>query len=132
VVLVRSRVPRTGAAFARAGAEVPRVRSRADYDGGARLTRLLAGRERHCRPRRGRRAGRTSRVRAGVRAVRRRGAGGARVGGIAALRLAVTRVWRLAEPGAGGCLESIGSSRRHFADSARPMEGTAFPESYPG
>jgi hypothetical protein len=31
----RSHVPRTGAAFAR-GAEVPRVRSRADYDGGAR------------------------------------------------------------------------------------------------
>src|ERR1035441_3142230 len=42
-VLVRSCVPRTDAAFAR-GAEVPRVRSRADYDGGARrgarLTRL--------------------------------------------------------------------------------------------
>jgi len=49
----------TGAAFAR-GAEVPRVRSRADYDvvaRGARLTRLLAGRERRCRPRRGHRAG---------------------------------------------------------------------------
>jgi hypothetical protein len=45
----------TGAAFARR-AEVPRVRSRADYDGGPRLTRLLAGRERRCPPRRGRRA----------------------------------------------------------------------------
>ena len=43
------------------GAEVPRVRSRADYDGGARrgahLTRLLAGRERRCQPPRSRRAG---------------------------------------------------------------------------
>ena len=41
----------------RAGVEVPRVRSRAYYDGGARrdarLTRLLAGRERRCRPCRG-------------------------------------------------------------------------------
>src|ERR1017187_1712827 len=50
-VLVRSRVPRTGAAFGRR-AEVPWVRSRADYDGGERrdahLTRLLAGRERRC------------------------------------------------------------------------------------
>jgi hypothetical protein len=43
----RSRVRRTGAAFAR-GAGVPLVRSRAGYDGGARLTRLLAGRERRC------------------------------------------------------------------------------------
>lgn len=45
-VHVRSYVPRTGAAFARR-AEVPRVRSRAGYSGGARrgarLTRLLAG-----------------------------------------------------------------------------------------
>jgi hypothetical protein len=45
----------------RLGTEVPRVRSRADYDGGARrdarLTRLLAWRERRCRPRRGHRAG---------------------------------------------------------------------------
>ena len=48
----RSRVPRAGAAFGRR-AEVPRVRSPADYDGARVLTRLLAGRERGCPPRRG-------------------------------------------------------------------------------
>jgi len=87
-ILVRSHVPRTGAAFAR-GAEVPRVRSRADYDGGerrgARLTRLLAGREGRCQPRRSRRRQtRTTRNSAGVRAVRRGGSGVRAQDGIAA------------------------------------------------
>src|ERR1019366_8499240 len=59
------------------GAEVPRVRSRADYDGGAPrrcLTRLLSARARLHRPRRGRLA-RLARVgpARGVRAVRRGG-----------------------------------------------------------
>src|ERR1035441_6434520 len=40
-ILVRSRVPRTGAAFGRR-AEVPRVRSRADYDGDAVARRARA------------------------------------------------------------------------------------------
>jgi hypothetical protein len=51
-VLVRFRVPRTGAAFGRR-AEVSRVRPRADYDGGARPHAVA---RRACRPRRVRHA----------------------------------------------------------------------------
>src|ERR1019366_855577 len=97
-VLVRSRVPRTGAAFGRR-AEVPRVRSRADYDGGARrgvrLTRLLAGRERRRRPHRGRRADSPARDSlSSSRGLR------TRVGEIDAPRMAAPLTRRLAAAGA--------------------------------
>ncbi len=81
-------------------AEVPRVRSWADYDGGARqgarLTRLLAGRERRCRPRRGCRAGShaSSQRRSSNRSSRRVRGGGSEE------RLTAARERRLAAAGA--------------------------------
>jgi hypothetical protein len=94
----RSRVPRTGAAFAACGSAA--LRARADYDGGARrcarLTRLLAGRERRCRPRRGpsRRSHEPSPRRSSLRSSPR-ASGGAHGGGseerLAAARAAFVR-----------------------------------------
>jgi hypothetical protein len=76
------------------GAEVSRVRSRADYDGGARLTRLLAGRERRCRPSPQPPPNRTSGASAGLAPFVAAGAG-ARTGGseerLAAARAAFGR-----------------------------------------
>src|ERR1035441_6856731 len=105
-VLVRSRVPRTGAAFGRR-AEVPRVRSRDDYDGGAR-PHAVARRARASLPASPLAVAppRTSRASAGVLAVRRGGRGGARAGG-GEQRLAARRAQRVGG-GRGSDSESAG------------------------
>ena len=126
-ILVRSRVPRTGAAFAR-GAEIPRVHSPADYDGGAR-PHAVARRARAALPGSPRPPGRShesSPRRSSLRSARQ-GAGAWERAALAA-----PRARRLAAAGCAAGLESAGASRRHFAGLARSMGGTACHGRNPG